>query len=112
VLNNRDVLVLVLSPAALNSRWVPAEMNAAIVRATQGFMRAPLVVSVRPVALQDIPGLWTTYHRIDATDDYTAALPRIVQALQFTLPAEPTSVPTSPSPVVGGRTQVDVSERP
>ncbi len=36
-LNERDVLVLVLSPAAIASQWMPDEMNAAIVRATASF---------------------------------------------------------------------------
>lgn len=88
-LKNRDVLVLVLTPAALRSQWVPAEVNAAIVRYTQGFMRAPVIVLARPVSLRDIPALWTTYHRIDATASYDAALPGVVRALGLAMPAAP-----------------------
>ncbi len=80
-LNERDVLVLVLSPAAIASQWVPDEMNAAIVRAKQGYMRPPLVVQCIDVPLRDIPGLWTTYQRVDMMRDYGSALSRVLVAL-------------------------------
>lgn len=96
-LNNRDVLVLVLSPAALRSQWVPDEVNAAIVRYKQGFMQAPVIVLAQPVSLRDIPGVWTVYHRIDATREYGDALPHIVQALKLTMPQQaPTTLPPTP----------------
>ncbi len=80
-LNERDVLVLALSPAALASKWVPAEMNAAIVRANQGFMRPPQVVQCIDVPLKDIPGMWAPYQRINATKDYSTALIQLFIAL-------------------------------
>ncbi len=100
-LNERDVLVLVLSPAAIASQWVPDEMNAAIVRAKQGYMYSPLVVQYGNVSTRDIPGLWTTYQRIDATNDYTSALSRILKALDLKQPT-PSRVPSprnAPTPI-------------
>ena len=99
-LNARDVLVLVLTPDALASQWVPDEMDAALVRYKQGFMRSPVIVMAKRVPLQDIPGLWTTYNRIDATTNYDLSLPTIAHALGLTLPsppkpATPVVIPTS-----------------
>jgi hypothetical protein len=37
-LADRDVFVLVLSPSAIASHWVPDEMNAAIIQYKDGFM--------------------------------------------------------------------------
>jgi hypothetical protein len=92
-LNARDILILILSPAALNSHWVPDEMNAAIIRYKQGFMKPPIVVTVTAVPLQDIPGLWTAYGRIDATHNYDAALPHVLRAIA-------PSIATRPSPAI------------
>ncbi len=99
-INARDVLVLVLTPDALTSRWVPDEMDAALVRYKQGFMRAPIIVLARPVPLHDIPALWTTYNRIDATKDYAFALTNIarVLGLMLTPAAPPPVLPIPPSP--------------
>lgn len=99
-INARDVLILVLTPDALTSRWVPDEMDAALVRYKQGFMQAPIVVLAKSVPLRDIPALWTTYNRIDASSRYDAALPYIARALGLT-PAkvEPSAPPPSPQPV-------------
>src|SRR5689334_3959028 len=47
-LQGRDVVVLVLSPAAIRSNWVTQEFNAAIARNHQGFMQAPLVILAQP----------------------------------------------------------------
>lgn len=80
-LQQRDVVILALSPAAIRSNWVAQEFNAAIARSHQGFMRAPLVVLARACPLADIPPMWTVYHRYDATQDYQNALNGILQAL-------------------------------
>lgn len=102
-LNARDVLVLVLTPNALASRWVPDEMDAALVRYKQGFMQAPIVVLAKPVPLRDIPALWTTYNRIDATSDYDRALPTIARALGLALPKSPPPAAPDGEPHAPGR---------
>lgn len=85
-INARDILVLVLTPDALTSQWVPDEMDAALVRYKQGFMKAPVVVLAKSLPLRDIPALWTTYNRIDASENYDDAFPLIIRALEMTLP--------------------------
>jgi TIR domain len=87
----RDLLLLVLSPAALTSDWVPAEVNASIMRSKQKYMRDPVVVIARSVPLKDIPPLWTVYSRIDATRDYDAELPNVLRAIDpsFAIPPPP-----------------------
>lgn len=80
-LSQRDVLALVLTPAALASQWVPLEVNAAIVRSRQGFMRPPIIVTASSVPLESIPPLWAPFNRIDATTNYSAALPLVFRAL-------------------------------
>ncbi|WIG60021.1 MAG: hypothetical protein OJF49_002769 [Ktedonobacterales bacterium] len=111
-LSNRDILVLVLSPAALASKWVPDEMHAAILRYKDGFMGAPLVVVAQSVPLQDIPPLWAVYNRIDIPrdyrGDYQASLPSVLKALSLKLslpqPYKPatltpaTETPSIPAP--------------
>lgn len=94
-LSDRDVLVLVLSPAAVASQWVPDEMNAAILQYKEGFMQAPLIVVAEPVSSQRIPGLWKIYNRIDATQNYQAALKLVFKSLGLALPQEPPSAPAA-----------------
>lgn len=103
-INGCDVLILVLSPEALASRWVPEEMNAAIVRYKQGFMRAPIVIEAEPVSLRDIPALWTAYNRIDATANYSEARHQLLRALDVSvlssvLPPRVAPRPSLPSPI-------------
>src|SRR5258708_6564354 len=77
----RDALVLVLSPSAIQSTWVRQEVDAAIVRANQGLMRSPLIVQVQPVEASEIPALWTVYHRYDAIGDYESAVSAVIGEL-------------------------------
>jgi hypothetical protein len=79
----RDVLILILTPAALQSPWVQQEMNAAIARANQKLMSAPIVVLAAPCSPEQIPALWTVYHRYDATRDRMQALASIVRQLDI-----------------------------
>lgn len=85
-LANRDVVVLVLSPAAIQSSWVSQEFNAAIARTQQGLMRPPIVVMARPCRVADIPPLWTVYHRYDASNDYQGALHGVARELGLNTP--------------------------
>lgn len=97
MLGDRDVLLLVLSPAAIASQWAPAELNAAIVRANQGLMRPPLIVQGVPVPLADVAGIWTLYQRIDLASDYPAALPHLLVALGLAATAASTTSPATAS---------------
>jgi hypothetical protein len=80
----RDVLLLVLTPAALASPWVQQEMNAAITRANQKLMRSPIIIQAEFCPPEHIPALWTVYHRYDAMSNYMAALASIVKELGAT----------------------------
>jgi formylglycine-generating enzyme required for sulfatase activity len=82
-MEQRDVLVLVLSPAAVHSQWVPDEMNAAIVRSKQGLMHPPVIVVVRTVPVENIPALWTIYNRIDCSRSYDEGLQLLYRSLQL-----------------------------
>lgn len=90
-LQGRNVVVLVLSPAAIRSTWVTQEFNAAIARSHQGLMRPPLVIMAQPCPLADIPPMWTVYHRYDATQNYQGALNGLLKAFDET--AIPQGVP-------------------
>lgn len=94
-----DVLLLVLSPAAITSQWAPAEMNAAIVRANQGLMRQPLLVQCAPVPSNAVAGLWTMYPRLDMASDYYAAMSRLLMTLGLApRTATPVQQPLAASP--------------
>lgn len=93
-LQSRDVVVLVLSPAAIQSNWVSQEFNAAIARTQQGFMRPPIVIMSRPCKLGDIPPLWTVYHRYDASNDYSAAMHGVARELGLGTPTTGTTTAT------------------
>lgn len=96
-------LILVLSPASIQSGYVEMEVNAAINRVQQRFMKAVIPVLARPCDAHMIPPLWGNLHRYDATYDYKGALQGILRALG--LIASPTphgpdpipSIPPSPS---------------
>lgn len=77
----RDVLVLVLTRAAIASPWVQQEVNAAITRANQRLMLPPIIIQAERLQPNEIPGLWTVYHRYDATGDYMVALASAVKEL-------------------------------
>jgi hypothetical protein len=90
-LANRDVVVLVLTPAALKSQWVTQEFNAAITRVHQGLMRQPIVIMARPCPPSDVPPLWNVYHRYDATNDYTGAWHGVARELGLSTPMKTVS---------------------
>lgn len=99
MLGDRDVLLLVLSPAAIASQWAPAELNAAIVRANQGLMRPPLIVQGAAVPLAEIAGIWTLYQRIDLVSDSPAALPHLLVALGLAAATTSATATTDAAPV-------------
>ena len=79
-LANSDYFVALLSPASLASRWVQAEVNAAITRALDGKLTIlPVVVS--GVA---VPPLLSTFQQIDLTN-YEEGLARLADAIGVSL---------------------------
>ncbi len=94
----RDLLILVLTPNALHSEWVHREMDAAIHRAKDGFMREPIIVVAKPFDLKEVPPLWSAYLRYDATGNYPVALAQIIHQLDRSAnaPALPADTPSNP----------------
>jgi hypothetical protein len=74
-------LVLVLTPSAVASRFVQMEVNAALLRVEQKYMRAVIPVLAAPCPPNSIPALWDVLHRYDATRGYEAALAGALRAV-------------------------------
>lgn len=125
-LSGRDWLVLVMTPEALTSKWVQAEVNAALHLVRQGRMRGVIPVTATPCPDEAIPPLWATLHRYDATRNYSAALAGLLRSLNLpavsqeaalpssarssvpaTVPAPASSGGTSPAPTSRARIIVD-----
>lgn len=85
-LAGRDQVILVLTPAAIQSQWVNREVSAAIVRENQGLMRPMIVVMAQPCDPSAIPPLWTTYHRYNAASDFSGAARGVAAELGLTAP--------------------------
>ena len=66
--------VLILTPNAIASDWVNTEVNAAIHRRRQSFLRGVFPVLATQCPAGSIPPLWDTLHRFDATLDYARAV--------------------------------------
>jgi hypothetical protein len=80
-LAGREHVILVLTRASIQSQWVNREVSAAIARETQGLMRPMIVVMAQACDPSMIPPLWTTYHRYDASADYSGALQAVARQL-------------------------------
>jgi hypothetical protein len=80
-LSNCEWCVLTLTPHAIMSKWVNDEVNAALNRRKQGFIRGVLPILAAPCAPRSIPPLWDTLQRYDATSNYEAALTDILHVL-------------------------------
>jgi hypothetical protein len=76
-------LVLVLTPHAIESKWVKMEVYAAIHRREQGFMQGVLPVLAALTDLKTIPPLWANLHRYDALADYDREVNRLKRALRL-----------------------------
>jgi hypothetical protein len=74
-------LVFVLTPFALESKWVKKEVNAAINRREKGLMRGILPILASPLAQDAVPPLWDNLHRYDAVADYDGEVARLVRTL-------------------------------
>jgi len=82
-LAHRDWLVLVLTPSALGSRWVQAEVNAALNLVHTGRMRGVIPLLAHRCNEAEIPPLWATLHRYDATTGYAKAISGLLRALRL-----------------------------
>ena len=71
-----DVLVLLLTPAAVYSTWVNLEMSAAITLEREGHLH------IVPLQVEEceVPPLWRTYHAISFAE-YETGLQRLLQVL-------------------------------
>jgi hypothetical protein len=87
------IFLLVISPDAVNSRWVNSETNLAIELEHQDEMRF-IPLDFRPA---DIPLLWRGYQRVPFQRDYAAGLSRLLRELQPDEAAPAAPPPTPPS---------------
>jgi hypothetical protein len=85
-LSGRQWLVLVMTNAALGSRWVQNEVNAAIHQVNIGRMRGVIPIMMTRCDEAHIPPLWAQLHRYDATKDYEAARDGLLRAMRLSLP--------------------------
>jgi formylglycine-generating enzyme required for sulfatase activity len=72
-------LVLVLTPNAIQSKWVKLEVNAAIHLRQQGFMDGVLPVLAAPTEPRAIPPLWANLHRYDGVMNYQGEVARLMR---------------------------------
>lgn len=89
-LSGRQWLVLVMTPAALKSPWVQAEVNAALNQVRKGRMFGVVPIVALPCDDVDIPPLLDALHRYDATSAYEPARDGLLRALNLALPATST----------------------
>ncbi len=101
-LTGRQWLVLVMTPEALRSEWVQAEVNAALNQVRGGRMQGAIPVVATPCDEAAIPPLWAPLHRYDATRGYDSARDGLLHALglamlsQPALKAAPPAIPSTP----------------
>jgi hypothetical protein len=90
-LASSEWLVLVLTPAAVQSPWVRMEVNAALGMAhgAGSQMHEPIPVIAKPCNPRDVPPLWGTLHDYDAVQDYSEALTGLLHT--FGLPSSTTT---------------------
>jgi hypothetical protein len=85
-LSGSEWLVQVLTPAAVRSIWVRREVDAALNLVWRQEMNGVVPVVTRPVANADMPALWRTLQRVDATQDYSAAVQALLKILSLRQP--------------------------
>ena len=87
--------VLLLTPAAVKSKWVRQEMDTAMILEKQGRLR----ILILEVERASIPAIWEPYQRIPFSD-YHAGLAGLLQTLGKAPPPKPAPNPFRP---LGGR---------
>lgn len=80
-MDNCDWMVAVLTPASLKSKWVIMEVNAAMNMKADGFLKGVVPIVAEPFQLADLPPIWRTLQRYDATKDYDRAFAGLCKAL-------------------------------
>src|SRR5215831_14220970 len=65
-LQERQWLLVILTPAALASPWVQTEVDAGLQEVHAGRMRAVIPIMVKPCDEAEIPLLWRSLFRYDA----------------------------------------------
>jgi hypothetical protein len=97
--------LLLQSPAALNSKWVKFEFNSALTLVQQDKMRI-VPIGYKPCAA---PLFWTQFQQVTGiSDDYNAALLRIIARLREEQPIQPPE-PTIPATTINVTIQGDLS---
>jgi TIR domain len=98
-LAGRQWLVLVMTPDAIKSSWVRAEVNAALSQVNAGRMLGVIPVVAVACDESDIPLLWANLQRYDATRDYQTAVVGLLRALGVTAPGQVPVIATPVPPV-------------
>ncbi|MGH2515183.1 MAG: toll/interleukin-1 receptor domain-containing protein, partial [Ktedonobacterales bacterium] len=83
-------VVVVLTPAAIASQWVRAEVALASEYANRQSLRGIVLFVTQPYDPASLPPLWATLERIDATHDIGAGLATLLARLGLRAPAAPT----------------------
>jgi len=84
-LSECEWLVLVLTPHAIESEHVRAEVFAALNRVTNGYMRGVIPILAAPCQPGTIPPMWDALHRYDATRRPRAALAELLPMVGLSL---------------------------
>lgn len=80
-LAGRQWLILIMTPASLESRWVRQEVNSALNEVIADRMRGVLPIQISPCRDEEIPMMWRTLHRINAINDYARGRDELLQTL-------------------------------
>ena len=80
-MDNCDWMIAVLTPASLKSKWVIMEVNAAMNMKADGFLKGVVPIVAEPFQPADLPPIWRTLQRYDATTDYDRAFAGLCKAL-------------------------------
>ena len=87
-IEHSDWVVSILSPAAIDSRWLQADISLAIDRANQRQLRGVLLFVAKPCDPGSLPPLWRALERIDASRDYHVGLAALVARLGLSAAAQ------------------------
>lgn len=82
-LAGRQWLVLVMTPTALHSEWVQDEVNTALHEVKAKRMLGVIPFEMSPCDERDMPLLWRTLQKYDATANYEIAFAALTRALTF-----------------------------
>lgn len=82
MLSTYQWLVVILTPEALQSPRVHLAINTALNLVAKGRMKGILTIIAAPCNVQELPLAWRTLTLIDATQDYSRALARVLLELE------------------------------